>query len=42
MIFKKAHELENKEWKELWQIIEGKKYKEYKDYDGSDMRGWWD
>ena len=42
MIFKKAHELEAKEWKELWQIIEGKKYKEYKDYDGSDMRGWWD
>ena len=32
----------NKEWKELWQIIEGKKYKEYKDYDGSDMRCWWD
>lgn len=42
MIFKKAHELEAKEWKELWQIIEGKKYKEYKDYDGSDLRGWWD
>lgn len=42
MIFKKAHELEAKQWKELWQIIEGKKYKEYKDYDGSDMRCWWD
>jgi hypothetical protein len=42
MIFSKAHQLEAKEWKELWQIIEGKKYKEYKDYDGSDLRGWWD
>jgi DNA-binding transcriptional MerR regulator len=42
MIFKKAHALEIKEWKELWQIIEGKKYKEYKDYDGSDLRSWWD
>jgi hypothetical protein len=41
-IFSKAHQLEAKEWKELWQIIEGKKYKEYKDYDGSDLRGWWD
>ena len=42
LIFKKAHELEQKEWKELWQIIEGKKYKQYKDWDGSDLRGWWD
>ena len=42
LIFNKAHQLEAKEWKELWQIIEGKKYKEYKDCDGSDLRSWWD
>ena len=42
LVFKKAHELETKEWKELWQIIEGKKYKQYKDWDGSDLRSWWD
>jgi hypothetical protein len=42
MIFDKAHRLEQKEWKELWEIIHGKKYKHYKDWDGSDLRGWWD
>lgn len=42
MIIKKTHDLEESEWKELWQIIEGKKYKEYKDWDGSDLRSWWD
>lgn len=42
MIFKKAHDLEEKEWAELWEIIKGKKWKEYKDWDGSDIRGWWD
>jgi len=42
MIFDKAHRLEEKEWKELWEIIHGKKYKHYKDWDGSDLRGWWD
>ena len=42
MIFDKAHRLEEKEWKELWEIIQGKKYKEYKNYDGSDLRAWWD
>ena len=42
LIFNKAHQLETKEWKELWEIIGGKKYKEYKDWDGSDLRSWWD
>ena len=42
LIFKEAHKLESKEWKELWEIIEGKKYKQYKDWDGSDLRTWWD
>lgn len=42
LVFKKAHELEEKEWKEIWETIKGKKYKEYKNYDGSDLRTWWD
>lgn len=42
MLFKKAHDLGEAEWKELWQILQGKKWKDYKDYDGSDLRCWWD
>lgn len=42
MIFDKAHRLELSEWKEIWEIIEGKKYKEYKDWDGSGLHAWWD
>lgn len=42
MVFKKAHDLEEKEWKEIWDTLKGKKYKDYKDYDGSDLRSWWD
>lgn len=41
-IFKRAHEIEEAEWKEIWDTLKGKKYKEYKDYDGSDLRSWWD
>ena len=41
-VFKRAHEIEEKEWKEIWDTLKGKKYKEYKDYDGSDLRSWWD
>lgn len=41
-IFKRAHELEEAEWKEIWDTLKGKKYKNYKDYDGSDLRSWWD
>ena len=44
-VFEKARKLEEKEWKELWQIIKGTKYSTtfYGDkYDGTDMRGWWD
>lgn len=36
MVFNYAHELEVKEWNELWSIIKGN------DDKGSDMRGWWD
>lgn len=35
-IFNYVHELEIKEWDELWSIIKGN------DDKGSDMRGWWD
>ena len=41
-VYKEAHRIEQKEWKELCEIIHGKKYKEYKDWDGSDLRTWWD
>jgi hypothetical protein len=30
------------EWKELWEIIKGKKFTTWEKYDGSDLRGWWD
>ena len=43
-IFKEAHKLEDKEWIELWNILKGTKYsKTWGDnFDGTDMRGWWD
>ena len=43
-VFEAARELEEKEWKELWDIIKGtKNSKKYGwAYDGSDMRAWWD
>jgi hypothetical protein len=43
-VFQYARELEDKEWNELWDIFKGtensKSYGE--NYDGTDMRGWWD
>jgi hypothetical protein len=42
LIFETAHKLHREEWDELWEIIKGKEYKDYKNYDGSDLRGWWD
>lgn len=42
-IFKRAREIEEKEWREIWDTIKGTKLsKEWERYDGSDMRGWWD
>ena len=35
-------EIEEETWDELWQIIKGKKFTTYEEYDGSDIRGWWD
>lgn len=43
-VYKRAAAIENKEWNELWDIFKGtknsKKYDE--NYDGTDMRSWWD
>jgi hypothetical protein len=41
-VLKRSQELQQKEWNELWRIIKGTKYKTYEDWDGSDIRGWWD
>ena len=43
-VFERAKEIEEAEWKELWEIFKGtensKMYGEK--YDGTDMRAWWD
>jgi hypothetical protein len=39
-VFVRARQIEQQEWKELWSLLEGTKKSE--EYDGSDMRGWWD
>jgi hypothetical protein len=41
-VYKRARVMEEKEWKELWDIFKGKKFTNWEDYDGSDLRGWWD
>lgn len=43
-IFKLAKQIEDSEWKELWDILKGTKFSKKFGwaYDGSDMRGWWD
>jgi hypothetical protein len=40
-IYKRARQIEEKEWKELWGIFKGT-YKTWENFDGTDMRGWWD
>lgn len=44
LVFDKARELEEKEWKELWDIFKGTKNSKKFGwaYDGTDMRAWWD
>lgn len=44
LVIETARELEEVEWKELWEIFKGTKLsKKYgKKYDGTDMRAWWD
>lgn len=43
-IFKRANEIEEKEWSELWEIIKGTENSRLlgDDYDGYDLRSWWD
>jgi hypothetical protein len=43
-VFVRARQIEQEEWKELWTILEGTKLsrKLGDEYDGSDIRGWWD
>lgn len=48
-VFDRAHELEEQEWNELWQIFKGQDYSKFKKkqswddfFDGSGMKGWWD
>ena len=41
-VFKRASDIEEKEWKELWEIFKGKKFTTMEKFDGSDLRGWWD
>lgn len=42
-VFKRSHQIEEQEWKEIWDTIKGSKLsKNWEDYDGTDMRGWWD
>ena len=41
-VFKAAHKLEAKEWKELWTIIKGNKFTSWEEFDGTDLRNWWD
>ena len=41
-VYKRARVIEDKEWIELWDIMKGKKFTTWENYDGSDLRGWWD
>ena len=41
-VFKRARVIEEREWKELWDIFKGKKFTTFEKFDGSDLRGWWD
>ena len=41
-VYKRAGDIEEKEWNELWDIFKGKKFTTFEKFDGSDLRGWWD
>ena len=43
-VFKRAKEIEEVEWKELWETFKGTKFSKKFGwaYDGTDMRSWWD
>jgi hypothetical protein len=43
-VYNRASEIEEQEWKELWEIFKGTENskKVGESYDGTDMRSWWD
>jgi hypothetical protein len=49
-VFSRAHELEEEDWAELWEIFKGQNNSKYSPiieewddwFDGTGMRGWWD
>jgi hypothetical protein len=41
-VYKRARDIEETEWKELWDIFKGKKFTTFEKFDVSDLRGWWD
>ena len=41
-VFRRANEIEKQEWDELWNIIKGEEFTSYGEYDGSNMKAWWD
>jgi len=42
-VFKRSHEIEEEYWDEMVKIIRGQRnLKDYNEYDGTGMRGWWD
>jgi hypothetical protein len=43
-VYKRGVAIEQAEWNELWTIIKGTKnsMKYGEEYDGTDLRGWWD
>jgi hypothetical protein len=48
-VFARSRELEEAEWKELWEIMQGQDYDKFKkakdwneQFDGSGLRSWWD
>jgi hypothetical protein len=48
-VFNRSRQLEEQEWKELWQIFQGQDYGKFNDsqewneqFDGTGIKGWWD
>lgn len=48
-VFRRAREIEESTWAELWDILEGQDYRKFskkidwnEQFDGSGLRGWWD
>ena len=43
-VFQRSREIDEAEWKELWEIFKGTKFSKKFGwaYDGTDMRNWWD